>query len=538
MEFATTKIECHGCGATVEFKATNSLVAVCPYCQTTVAKSKEDIDNYGLKANIFNDFSKIKIGAVGSYKGEQFSVIGRVQIKYIHGFWNEWYILFSNGMTGWLSDVMEEYYVTFEYNQKNAEFIESKYSLKYSEADSFGDFKYVQVDKVYRIGVHSFLAVDVSEAKIIGAEGEIGFNIIQNRIMKVVDLRKDNLFVTADFSENERDPIYYIGEAVKEDDLSLFNVKTLEEINEATGAYKGKLTSFSCPSCGNGNPKVNGSTNKVFCVSCASELDVSEKTAKVLSDAQNNREQHETTLHCGQTGVIKGSRYIVIGVILKKEVGENSEWVEYLLYKKGGNNLFLWLIEDRSNGSWTISESLTGFPKYGVNSLLTNNSEYKKLYDEDYYGKVLAVWGSLSWEVNINDVVKITDYSNKKNKDEVISKEIMETNQADMLHREISFTLNKKITTQEVLTGFKVHAANVVAATKNEDDAEVDYNTKNFYVKLFFAQLLLAFSIGGFNGYMEDVFDSLMLIGAITYFAFKIEDSIVGNGDSDDDGGD
>jgi hypothetical protein len=36
-------------------------------------------------------------------------VVGRIQLRYDAGFWNEWYILFDDGSAGWLSDASGQY---------------------------------------------------------------------------------------------------------------------------------------------------------------------------------------------------------------------------------------------------------------------------------------------------------------------------------------------------------------------------------------------------------------------------------------------
>jgi hypothetical protein len=42
-----------------------------------------------------------------------FALIGRIQIKYSQGIWNEWHLLFDDMRTGWLSEAGGEYVLTF-----------------------------------------------------------------------------------------------------------------------------------------------------------------------------------------------------------------------------------------------------------------------------------------------------------------------------------------------------------------------------------------------------------------------------------------
>jgi len=178
MDF-TEKAKCPGCGADIEFKSTDSLFAVCKYCQTTIGKSSKDINNHGVKSKIVEDFSKIQIGTMGSYRGRQFSIIGRIQIKYIYGIWNEWYVLFSDGGDGWLSDLVNEYVITVEYSEKNKDFLKKSYNVDYYEIGKLFSFNQINVDTMYKIGNQSLLAVDITAANIVGVEGEVGFDVFK-----------------------------------------------------------------------------------------------------------------------------------------------------------------------------------------------------------------------------------------------------------------------------------------------------------------------------------------------------------------------
>lgn len=43
----------------------------------------------------------------------RFSVVGRIQLRYHQGLWNEWYLLFENQRSGWLGEMLGNYVVTF-----------------------------------------------------------------------------------------------------------------------------------------------------------------------------------------------------------------------------------------------------------------------------------------------------------------------------------------------------------------------------------------------------------------------------------------
>ena len=59
---------CPGCGAPVEFKSAQSAFAVCPYCQSTVARQGETLSRIGKMAELFDDFSPLQLMAAGKFK--------------------------------------------------------------------------------------------------------------------------------------------------------------------------------------------------------------------------------------------------------------------------------------------------------------------------------------------------------------------------------------------------------------------------------------------------------------------------------------
>jgi hypothetical protein len=104
---------CPSCGAPVVFKSASSVFAVCEYCQSTLVRHDQNLEDIGKMAALVEDRSPLQLGAEGSYKGVHFALIGRIQIKYSQGIWNEWHLLFDDMRTGWLSEAGGEYVLTF-----------------------------------------------------------------------------------------------------------------------------------------------------------------------------------------------------------------------------------------------------------------------------------------------------------------------------------------------------------------------------------------------------------------------------------------
>ncbi|RBH49844.1 DUF4178 domain-containing protein, partial [Pseudomonas sp. MWU13-2860] len=106
------RIACPSCGADVEFKSEASAMAVCAYCQSTLLRDADSVRDIGKMAALLNDYSPLQITSCGQYLGRGFNVVGRIQLRYDAGLWNEWYLLFDDGGDGWLSESVGQYALT------------------------------------------------------------------------------------------------------------------------------------------------------------------------------------------------------------------------------------------------------------------------------------------------------------------------------------------------------------------------------------------------------------------------------------------
>ena len=105
---------CPSCGAPVAFRNSASVAMVCEYCDTTVVREDQGqaLEQLGKISHIKEDASPIQIGASGTAFGVQFEVLGRLQIEHSTGYWNEWFIQWADGTTGWLGEALGQYFVT------------------------------------------------------------------------------------------------------------------------------------------------------------------------------------------------------------------------------------------------------------------------------------------------------------------------------------------------------------------------------------------------------------------------------------------
>src|SRR5688572_17405935 len=98
---------CPNCGGQVEFKAGSSLLTVCPYCSSAVARIGGDVGELeilGQVAPLAELGSPLALGMPGKHRGKGFILVGLVQLDHGTGPWNEWYAAFDDGSFAWIAE--------------------------------------------------------------------------------------------------------------------------------------------------------------------------------------------------------------------------------------------------------------------------------------------------------------------------------------------------------------------------------------------------------------------------------------------------
>jgi uncharacterized Zn finger protein (UPF0148 family) len=389
------KVSCPSCGAEVTFRSTASVMAVCEYCHSTLLKDAESVKDIGKMSQVLEDYSPIQINSSGEYHSRHFTMVGRIQLRYDDGFWNEWYVLFDDGSGGWLSDASGQYVFT----------------LAQGAPSSIPQFEQLKPGVGITMKGNRFVASDVRTARCVAGQGELPFKVGTGWEAKVADFRSGNGFLTLDYSDGPT-PQLYLGQSV---DLTALRCQLLRseiDIARTAGKYRGKTTTLNCPNCGSPVKYQAGMAFHVVCPSCNAQVDCSTDRAVVL-------QKHEqlarviTTLSLGDAGTIDTLKYEMIGFTKCRETGseETSEWVEYLLYsdKRG----FLWLVE--SQDRWDRVKVLDEWPEQrSASSVELRGATYNKLYQ--YGAEVIYAAGAFNWRVAVGDRTRIIDYAHEGSK--------------------------------------------------------------------------------------------------------------------------
>lgn len=416
-------LTCPSCGARVPVLSSTSVLVVCEYCHSALLREGDSCSDSGRKSDVLEDYSPIQIHTSGVYKGIPFEVIGRIQLHYDRGFWNEWYILFSNGTCGWLSDSGWQYTIT-------------KLSLPlptdfYDFCDISAGITRLNYDK------NIFIASDVRSATSMkaNAQGELPFTVSKNWEVHAADFRSGRRFLTLDYTDDPKTPIVYCGDSVTLHDLHCQMLRSKEQIIETAGRSKGTTVPFSCPNCGGSLQWYPGIASNIVCPNCHCDLDLSEGKAVLLGrHSMRLNQQKLASIKLGERAKIGGVSWTAIGMIRCQELDntgetynrntdtqppaysdellfQSVEWYEYLLYHP--QHGFRWIIE--SDEGWELVKQISHWPNTDKdgNPVLSNKA-FRRGYN--YGSKVIYAAGAFYWRVLPGDITFISDYVHKNEK--------------------------------------------------------------------------------------------------------------------------
>jgi hypothetical protein len=369
-------------------------MAVCEFCRAAVLKDADSVRNVGKISSVLEDFSPIQMGAAGVFGGRNFTVVGRIQLRYEQGMWNEWYLLFDDTTASWLGDSSGLYTIT----------------TPREAGGPLPGFTDITPGAQYKIGDETYTASEKREAECIAGQGELPFRVGDGWRIRVADFRKGSSFITLDYTDGEI-PVVYNGMSTTLEELKFQLLRADEQIKASAGRYRGKLDALDCPKCGSTINYLPGVTTNLVCPACSSQLDAAGPEATVLAVGEEV-DHMLTTLQLGAKASILGSDYTVIGAMVRGDE-EDSVWTEYLLYSTKGS--FFWLVE--TDEGWSRATVLPSWPMWqslDATSVKLENVNYTKLYD--YLASVYYAAGAFNWRVAVGDEVRVYEFESGQTK--------------------------------------------------------------------------------------------------------------------------
>ena len=397
---------CPSCGGAVEFKSGSTVVVVCRFCRSVVARTDRALEDLGKVAEIVETESPLKTGLRGKYSNNNFELTGRAQLRHeAGGIWDEWYATFSNGWVGWLAEAQGRFYLTFYQPLPPG-----------AEVPNFGDLQ-IGAPVPLNLGSSSrFVVAEKGTATAVAAEGEIPYQLTPNETSYYADLSgAGGAFATIDYGTNP--PFVFVGREVTLAEIGLSAARPAEKKARAVSAAK-----LGCPNCGGPlDLRAPDAAERVTCPNCDSLLDVNQGNLRYLRKLKPEPVQY--ALPIGAVGNFAGREPMqIIGAVTRSVVveGEKYFWQEYLLYNpKIG---FRWLVQ--SDNHWSFVESIAA-GDVSINSATPTARGATVTYQGDgaakgktfkifqhAWGEVEHVRGEFYWRVETGERALMTDYVN------------------------------------------------------------------------------------------------------------------------------
>jgi predicted RNA-binding Zn-ribbon protein involved in translation (DUF1610 family) len=378
---------CPSCGAEVIFRSAASILAVCEYCRGTLLRRDLKLENLGKMAELMEDTSPVQLGTEGRYQDHRFTVVGRIQLKYEAGIWNEWHLLFDDERTGWLGETPGLCAVSF---------------LR-PAPDHCPPFEQLDIGRQVTIDRRDFRVVNLEQPRCIAGEGELPFRVGAGYDTRVADLRgPGNAFATLDYSETP--PLLFVGEQVEFQSLALTHLRDVSVRGQAA-----RTEAFRCRNCGASLAPRTEASVVIVCGSCGSAHDLDDPHHPVLFQATLERAPRPL-IPLGSRGRLRGCDYEVIGFLRRESRVEGLAypWSEYLLFNLGGG--FAWLSE--YEGHWNYILPTTHQPilfrKRGGEFVQYREQRFRHFQTSE--AKVTFVLGEFYWRVAIGETALVRDF--------------------------------------------------------------------------------------------------------------------------------
>jgi hypothetical protein len=380
---------CPACGAPVTFKIGSSIVTVCEFCKSVVARGDRQLEDLGKVADLVETGSPLSVGLHGSFRNTFFELTGHAQLGHAAGgLWDEWYAAFADGRWGWLAEAQGRFYLTFQ--------------LDLPEQSLIPPFEALQLGQpVPGIpGSVPMMVAEKGEAAQLGAKGEIPYRLVPGETYQYADLAgPGGVFGTIDYSEGR--PLVFIGREVTLADLGILGVAASEREPHRVAALQ-----LSCPQCaGPLDLRAPDQTQRVTCPNCGSLLDVSEGKLQFLSALLPGKVV--PVIPIGSVGDFAGTQLTIIGFMQRSVEFEGVRyfWEEYLLYNSQVG--FRWLV--RSDDHWNFVQTVSPGEVSDRGKAAYLGPNRFRLF-QDAVGRVEYVVGEFYWKVTVGETVYMADY--------------------------------------------------------------------------------------------------------------------------------
>ena len=395
-----------------------------------VVRNGEVLARIGKMAELFDDHSPLQLQTSGTWRGQSFTLVGRLQYKYPEGSWTEWHAVLGDGSSAYLGEDNGAYVFTTA----------TPVQREMPAAERF------RVGGTTAINGKSFTVSSNQSVALVSAQGELPRLPALGASFAMVELRSQSGSATSGGGEvlsvdySTQPPSVSMGQQVLLDDLKLSGLRE-------DGGKDEKGRQFSCPHCGAPLVQQLAGSKSLTCGSCNSIIDVSQGLGGELRHAQQD-EPVQPLIPLGSSGQLQGVLWQVVGFQHRmghelNDPDEHFGWEEYLLYnaKRG----FIFLVD--STEGWSLVRPATGAP---IVTSTGQNATYlgtRYTLKESYDAETSYVVGEFYWQVSRGQKTFNRDY--------VSGKSLLSMEQSPA---ELTWSVGGKIESDAVVKAFKLEA--------------------------------------------------------------------------------
>lgn len=395
-----TTANCPSCGAPITFKIGSSIVVICEFCGSAIARTDRDLRNLGKVADLIDTRSPLRVGLEGRFDGQLFVLTGRVQVAHsAGGVWDEWYASFGGGQWwGWLAEAQGRFYMTFPRQVPNPA------AIPPVNAVAPGQPIAIPGDQT------PYVVAEVGAGRLMGAQGEIPYAVQPGLTYPFADVSGPNgAFATVDY--RQAPPAVFSGREVTLKEMGIS--ADVDEFDVEKRQIK--VERLVCPHC-NGPLELRApdASLRVTCPNCNALLDVNRGNLTYLTTLEQPENQRYPI---GASAIFDGVKLTIVGYMVRgcRVEGQWYYWEEYLLYDPSIG--FRWIVN--GEGGWFFVESIPAGDVQDHNTRVRFQNKSFML-KETVAAVVRYVRGEFYWRVEVGETTGATDYISRA---ETISKE-------------------------------------------------------------------------------------------------------------------
>jgi hypothetical protein len=188
---ASSSGNCPSCGAGAPPLLKHSKLAVCAFCNSTLFVDDAQVQSAGEKSVLTEVPSILGMGRRYAYGNWMFEPVGRIRFEYGdgRGYWDEWWVLLSDGKTKWISNDEGEYVIQNEMPVKGTP----------------PPYEKFEVGKKIPLGRKEVLCTELDTGTCTGLEGQLPEVIHPGETHRYAHLEgAQQLLITAEYHDDSQ----------------------------------------------------------------------------------------------------------------------------------------------------------------------------------------------------------------------------------------------------------------------------------------------------------------------------------------------